>query len=143
MPRATAGSTGDAGLAGAMAKLQSDWSVAKSRLGINNPDQNGTLFSLRRELFRIRDDPTITTDDTIWRQTLEQNFVPNLLADPDVALLCRNLQKPDGSSVPGIILSFRTAIQHGQNFFGLSLAEGDHAFSASNYSTKKIGRAHV
>ncbi|MFM8337649.1 MAG: hypothetical protein ACKODK_18985, partial [Opitutaceae bacterium] len=136
VPRATAGSTGDAGLAGAMAKLQSDWSVAKSRLGINNPDQNGTVFSLRRELFRIRDDPAITTDDTIWRQTLEQNFVPNLLADPDVALLCRNLQKPDGSSVPGIILSFRTAIQHGQNFFGLSLAEGDHAFSASNYSTK-------
>ena len=136
LPRATAGSSGDAGLAGAMAKLQSDWSVAKSRLGINNPDQNGTVFSLRRELFRIRDDPAITTDDTIWRQTLEQNFVPNLLADPDVALLCRNLQKPDGSSVPGIILSFRTAIQHGQNFFGLSLAEGDHAFSASNYSTK-------
>jgi hypothetical protein len=136
VPRATAGSTGDAGLAGAMAKLQSDWSVAKSRLGINNPDQNGTVFSLRRELFRIRDDPAITTDDTIWRQTLEQNFVPNLLADPDVALLCRNLQKPDGSSVPGVILSFRTAIQHGQNFFGLSLAEGDHAFSASNYSTK-------
>jgi hypothetical protein len=136
IPRATAGSQGDAGLAGAMAKLQSDWSVAKSRLGINNPDQNGTVFSLRRELFRIRDDPAITSDDTIWRQTLEQNFVPNLLTDPDVALMCRNLQKPDGTSVPGIILSFRTAIQHGQNFFGLSLAEGDHAFSASNFSTK-------
>jgi hypothetical protein len=136
VPRATVSSQGDAGLAGAMAKLQSDWSVAKSRLGINNPDQNGTLFSLRRELFRIRDDPTITTDDTVWRQTLEQSIVPNLLTDPDVALMCRNLKKPDGSSVPGIIISFRTAIQHGQNFFGLTLAEGDHSFSASNFSTK-------
>ena len=136
VPQSTAGGTGDAGLAGAMARMQTDWSVAKSRLGINNPDQNGTLFSMRRELFRIRDDPAITTDDTAWRQQLEQSIVPNLLADPDVAALCRNLQKPDGSAVPGIIIPFRTAVQHGQNFFGLQLADGDHAFSASNFSTK-------
>ena len=136
VPQVTAGGTGDAGLAGSMARIQTDWSVAKSRLGINNPDQNGTLFSMRRELFRLRDDPTITTDDTAWRQTLEQSIVPNLLADPDVAALCRNLQKPDGSAVPGIIIPFRTAVQHGQNFFGLPLADGDHAFSASNFSTK-------
>lgn len=136
VPQSTAGTTGDAGLAGAMARIQTDWSVAKSRLGINNPDQNGTLFSLRRELFRLRDDPTITTDDTAWRQQLEQSIVPNLLADPDVAALCRNLQKPDGSAVPGIIIPFRTAVQHGQNFFGLQLADGDHAFSPSNFSTK-------
>jgi hypothetical protein len=136
VPQVTAGSTGDSGLAGTMARLQTDWSVAKSRLGINNPDQNGTLFSLRRELFRLRDDPSITTDDTAWRQTLEQNIVPNLLADPDVAALCRNLQKPDGGAVPGIIIPFRTAVQHGQNFFGLPLADGDHAFSPSNFSTK-------
>ena len=136
VPQVTASSRGDAGLAGSMARIQTDWSVAKSRLGINNPDQNGTLFSLRRELFRLRDDPTITSDDTAWRQTLEQNIVPNLLADPDVAALCRNLMKPDGSAVPGIIIPFRTAVQHGQNFFGLPLADGDHAFSASNFSTK-------
>jgi hypothetical protein len=136
VPRVTTGATGDAGLAGAMAKLQSDWSVAKFRLGINNPDQNGTLFSLRRELFRIRDDPSITSDDTQWSQTLQQNTVPNLMADPDVANYCRNLQKPDGSAVPGIIIPFRTAVQHGQNFFGLPLADGDHSFSASNFSTK-------
>ena len=136
VPQVTASSRGDAGLAGSMARIQTDWSVAKSRLGINNPDQNGTLFSLRRELFRLRDDPTITSDDTAWRQQLEQSIVPNLLADPDVAALCRNLQKPDGSAVPGIIIPFRTAVQHGQNFFGLPLADGDHAFSASNFSTK-------
>ena len=136
VPRVTTGSTGDAGLAGAMAKLQTDWSVTKFRLGINNPDQNGTLFSLRRELFRIRDDPSITSDDTQWSQTLQQNTVPNLMVDPDVANYCRNLQKPDGSAVPGIIIPFRTAVQHGQNFFGLPLADGDHSFSASNFSTK-------
>ena len=136
VPQVTAGGTGDAGLAGTLARLQTDWSVAKSRLGINNPDQNGTLFSLRRELFRLRDDPTITTDDTAWRQQLEQSMVPNVLADADVAALCRNLQKPNGSAIPGIIIPFRTAVQHGQNFFGLPLADGDHAFSPSNFSTK-------
>ncbi len=135
-PQATVSTTGDAGLAGTMARLQADWSVAKGRLGINNPDQNGTLFSLRRELFRLLDDPARTDDDAAWQQTLEQHIVANLLADPDVAAQCRNLRKPDGSAVPGIIIPFRTAIQHGQNFFGLPIADGDHAFSASNFATK-------
>ncbi len=135
-PQATVSTTGDAGLAGTMARLQADWAVAKGRLGINNPDQNGTLFSLRRELFRLLDDPTRTDDDAQWQQTLEQNIVTNLLADPDVAANCRNLRKPDGSAVPGIILPFRTTIEHGLNFFGLPLAGGDNAFSPSNYATK-------
>ncbi|MEY2879246.1 MAG: hypothetical protein RLZZ15_1626, partial [Verrucomicrobiota bacterium] len=136
VPQATVSTTGDAGLAGTMARIQADWSVAKGRLGINNPDQNGTLFSLRRELFRLLDDPARTDDDAQWQQTLEQHVVSNLLSDPDVAAQCRNLRKPDGSAVPGIIIPFRTAIQHGQNFFGLPISDGDHAFTASNFSTK-------
>jgi len=128
--------SGDAGLAGSMARLQADWSVAKGRLGINNPDTNGTLFSLRRELFRLLDDPSRTDDDAAWQQTLEQHVVSNLLADPDVAAQCRNLKKPDGSAVPGIIIPFRTSIQHGENFFGLPLVDGDHTFTASNFATK-------
>ncbi len=60
----------------------------------------------------------------------------NVLSDPDVALLCRNLRKPDGSAVPGIVIPFRTSIEHGLNFFGLPLAGGDHQFSPSNFATK-------
>ena len=136
IPQATVSTLGDAGLAGTMARIQADWSVAKGRLGINNPDQNGTLFSLRRELFRLLDDPTRTDDEAAWQQTLEQHIVSNLLSDPDIATYCRNLRKPDGSAVPGIVIPFRTTITHGQNFFGLPLVGGDNAFSPSNYATK-------
>ncbi len=136
VPQTTVSNLGDAGLAGTMARLQADWAVAKGRLGINNPDASGTLFSLRRELFRIPDDPTTTDDDAQWQQTLEQRIVPNLLADADVAALCRNLRNADGSNVPGIIIPFSTTITDHQNFFGLPLAPGDHAFTPSNYATK-------
>ncbi len=135
-PQATVSTTGDSGLAGTMARLQADWSVAKGRLGINNPDTNGTLFSLRRELFRLLDDPSRTDDDAAWQQTLEQHIVSDLLADPDIAAQCRGLAKPEGGAVPGIVIPFRTTIERGLNFFGLPYAPGDHAFTPSNYATK-------
>ena len=135
-PQATVSTLGDAGLAGTMARLQADWAVAEGRLGINNPDQNGTLFSLRRELFRLLDDPERADDDAAWQQVLEQHIVPDLLADPDAAAFCNNLRKPAGGAVPGFVIPFRTTIEHGLNFFGLPLAGGDHAYSPSNYSTK-------
>jgi hypothetical protein len=119
-----------------MAQMNADFSVAEGRLGINNPDQNGTLFSLRRELFRLPDDPNATADDVAWQQTLEQNFKSNLMLDSDVATHCRTIGKPDGSAVPGIILEFSSTIQHGKNFFGLGSAAGDHNYSPSNYATK-------
>jgi len=135
-PQATVSTLGDAGLAGTLAQLNADFSVAEGRLGINNPDPYGTLFSLRSELFRIQDDPAKTSDDDAWKQTLQQYVVPNLLADPDVARYCNNLKKPDGSRVPGIVISFGSTIQHGKNFFGLPLAAGDHAYTPSSYATK-------
>lgn len=135
-PQATASTIGDSGLAGTMAQLQSDFSVAEGRLGINNPDENGTVFSLRHELYRLSDDPAITSDDDAWRQTLEQHIVANVLSDSDVATYCNNIRKPDGTPVPGIIIPFSTTIQHGKNYFGLKLAGGDHSFSPSNFATK-------
>ena len=133
---ATVSSLGDNGLAGAMAKLHADHEVAEGRLGINNPEIYSTLFSLRGELFRILDDPSKTADDEAWQQTLEQFFKANILTDSDVAALCRSVKRPDGRPVPGIIIPFSTTIQHGLNFFGLPLAAGDHAFTATNFSTK-------
>jgi hypothetical protein len=140
VPQSTVSTLGDAGLAGTMAQLNADFSVAEGRLGINNPDYNGTVFSLRRELFRLLYDDSSgsesTAGDDAWQQTLEQHMVSDLLSDGDVATHCRNIKKPDGSAVPGIIIPFSSTIQHGQNFFGLDLAARDHAFSATTYATK-------
>ena len=135
-PQATVSSLGDAGLAGTMAQLNADFSVAEGRLGINNPDVNGTLISLRQELFRLLKSSTTTGDDKAWQQTLEQHMVSNLMSDPDVASQCRNLRKADGSAVPGIVIPFSSTVEHGKNFFGLPTAGGDHLFSASNFATK-------
>lgn len=134
--QATRSTLGDAGLAGTMAQINADFAVAEGRLGINNPDAQGTLFSLRHELFRILNDPDITSDDEAWQQILEQRISPNLLADPDVAKYCNNLRKPDGSNVPGIVISFSTTIEHGKNFFGLDYAAGDHNYTPSSFATK-------
>jgi hypothetical protein len=136
VPQSTTSTLGDAGLAGTMAQLVADFSVAEGRLGINNPDQNGTLFSLRHELFRLLDNPNVNADDEAWKQTLEQHIVSDLMADPDAATYCLNLRKADGSRVPGIIIPFTTTIQQGYNWFGLPLAGGDHNFSAASFATK-------
>ena len=162
-PRATTSTLGDAGLAGNMAQLNADFLVAEGRLGINNPDNYNTVFSLRSELFRILPHQklldvksgSLTTEeiaantlanaainisnqmsDEAWQQTLELCIKPNLLSDPQVAANCRNLKKADGSAVPGFIIEFSTSIEHGRNFFGLSLAAGDHTYSASSFATK-------
>jgi hypothetical protein len=135
VPKSTASTLGDAGLAGTMAQLDAEFSVAEGRLGINNPDYYGTVFSLRQERFRIQDDPEISSDDDAWKQTLEQHTVSNVLNDADVATHCRNIRKPDGSAVPGIIIPFSTTIESGKNFFGLELCGGDHVYSTSSYAT--------
>jgi len=127
---------GDSGLAGVLAGLDSEWLVAEGRLGINNPDRNGTVFSLRQELFRIRTDQPTADDNSVWQQVLQQHVMSNVLNDPDVALYCGNLAKPDGSAVPGIVISFSTTIEPGLNFFGWPLAGGDHAYSPSTFATK-------
>jgi len=134
VPQATASTLGDAGLAGTIAQMNADFSVVKGRLGINNPDQYGTLFSLRSELYRLGS--TTTADRDAWQQTLEQSIQANVMSDPDVVRYCNNLLKPDGSAVPGFIIPFSSTIQHAKNFFGLPTAVGDHAYSPSSYSTK-------
>ena len=136
VPQSTVSTLGDSGLAGTMAQMNADFSVAEGRLGINNPDQNGTLFSLRKELFRLPEDPTSTGDDEAWQQTLQQHIVPDVMTDAAVASQCRNIAKPDGSPVPGIVITFSTSIEHGKNLFGRDSAAGDHNFSPGNYATK-------
>jgi hypothetical protein len=136
VPKSTSSTLGDAGLAGTMAQLESEYSVASGRLGLNNPDHYNTLFSLRQELFRVLNVGTTASDDEAWQQVLEQHILPDVLADPDVGALCRNLKKPDGSRVPGIVIPFSSTIEAGKNFFGLELSSRDHAYSVSSFATK-------
>ena len=127
---------GDAGLASALANLRDEWEVVKGRLGFNNPDRNGTVFSLRQELFRIRTDQPTADDNTLWKQVLQQHVMSNVLNDPDVAIHCLNIGKASGGAVPGIVIEFGTTIEQGLNFFGWPLAAGDHAYSQSTFATK-------
>ena len=127
---------GDPGLAGVLAALRDDWAVVKGRLGINNPDRNGTVFSLRQELFRIRTDKATADDDTRWKEVLQQRIMSNVLNDADVAANCANIGKLGGGLVPGIVLPFATTIEQGVNFFGWPYAAGDHNFSPSTFATK-------
>lgn len=128
--------SGDVGLAGVLGQLNDEWSIVKGRLGINNPDRNGTVFSLRQELFRIRTDQPTADDNTVWKQILQQHIMSNVLNDPDVGIYCNNIRKANGTAVPGMVIPFSTTIEQGLNFFGWPLAAGDHAYTQSNFATK-------
>ncbi len=56
------------GLAGSLKKMWLNFQVLKPQMGLNNPGIEGNRFSLRRELFRIRQD---AASDGKWQETLE------------------------------------------------------------------------
>ncbi len=136
-PQIVGSNSGDAGLSSLLAKLQADWSVAKGRLGINNPDAYGTLLSLRRELFNLpyKEDGSVE-DDIAWQDKLRSCLVADLRSDPTVAAHALPTSNPSGLAQPGFIISFPTTIETGQNFFAKALGAGDSAFSSASYSTK-------
>ena len=134
---------GDPGLAGVLAAVRDDWAVVKGRLGFNNPDRNGTLFSLRQELFRIRTDKATTDDNELWKQVLQQRVMSSVTSDPDVLRYCSKITKQDGSPVPGIVIPFSTVIERGLNFFGWPLKPGDHNFSQTAFATKILSAGVV
>ena len=133
VPQVGGSTTGDPGLAGALAQLNADWSVAKARLGFNNPDNYRTTFSLRAENYRILSG---TAGDPGWRAILQAAWRDNLLDDPDAARYCLNLGLSANLAVPGLILEFSTTISPGYNFFGQPLAGGDSVFSETSFATK-------
>lgn len=132
-PQFTASTSGDPGLAGVLAQMQGDWSVAKTRLGFNNPDRYRTTFSLRGENFRIIPGET---GDGAWRDKLAAARMTNLLDDPDVRRFAMQIDNGDGLPVPGLVIPFQTTIADGFNFFGRPLAGGDHGFSPTSFATK-------
>ena len=133
VPQFGGASTGDPGLAGALAQLNGDWSVVKPRLGFTNPDRYRTTFSLRTENFRIVQG---AKGDPAWREVLLAGWRENLLDDQDAARYCLNLGYTTGMTVPGFIIEFSTAVMPGLNFFGKPLLGGDSAYSISSFATK-------
>ncbi len=132
-PQFGGATSGDPGLAGALAQMNTDWGVVKSRLGFNNPDRYRTTFSLRAENYRVL---TTTDGDAAWREILLAARRDNLMDDPDAARYCLNLGLTNRLTVPGFILEFTTTIAPGYNFFGQPLAGGDSTFSATSFATK-------
>ena len=129
-----AGSTGgDPGLSGALARMNSDWSVVKSRFGFNNPDRYRTAFSLRRELKRFIDGPD---GDIAWQDFLSSSYHEDIQADPDVRRYCMNVNPAGSLTVPGLVIEFDSTINTGFNFFGKPLAGGDSTFSPTSFATK-------
>lgn len=132
-PTISASSVGDAGLSGLLAKMKADYDVVKGRLGFNNPETNGTTFSLRREYFRIPDGPE---GDLAWQQKLESLVTKNLLSDADIAAHAMQLGGEDVAAQPGFLITFPTTIEDGRNFFGLDYKALDSNYTSTNFATK-------
>jgi len=133
VPQFGGASVGDPGLAGALALLNTQWSVAKSRLGFNNPDRYRSTFSLRSEKYRIVNG---AAGDQAWREVLLAAKRDNLMEDADAARYCLNLGLDPGAAVPGFVFEFASTVSPGLNFFGQPLAGGDSTFSATSFATK-------
>ena len=124
---------GDPGLSSALAEMKADFDVLKGRLGFNNPDAYGTTVSLRQEAMRILPG---TDGDQNWQDALQNGKMDNLLDDSDVKRYCLQIDPGNGLPVPGIVLTFATSINPGENLFGQPLAAGDSAFHRSAFATK-------
>jgi hypothetical protein len=132
-PQFAGAGTGDPGLSGVLAAMAGDWSVAKTRLGFNNPDRYRTTFSLREENFRMIPG---TEADGDWKDLLSASAMDNILEDADVRRHAMQTGNPEAFAVPGIVVEFSTTIADGYNFFGQPLASGDHGFSPTSFATK-------
>ena len=122
--------TGSGGLADPLARMRDNFSVLKGQMGFNNPQAEANRFSLRDELFRLRDD-----SDAKWRQELMRYYMSDIYANDDVDRLAK---RPYGDSgpQPGLVIPIPTTITEGDNFFVRPLGPGDSAYDASQFSTK-------
>ena len=152
--------TGRSGLSDPLARLKQNFDVLAPRFGLNNPQLEQSRFSLRRELFRVRDRvvPDLGTDgiantadelaaaaeaeaanaisDDKWRKILAGAIVLDLWQVPEFRRYCRPFAPEPAGPQPGIVLRFPTTVTFGLNFFGRPLGGGDTAYDPSLFSTK-------
>ena len=126
------GVKGDGGLASILAELDANWLVLKPRLGINNPQNYATWFSLRSELFRIYDDER---GDDAWRTQLRKYWVDDLNAVPEFRRYCQPLAGSTADAEPGLVIPFPSMIAFGHNFFGEETVGGDSSLDPTWFAT--------
>ncbi len=130
-PIVTSGN-GDGGLADILARLDANWLALKPRLGINNPQNYATWFSLRHELYRIYPDER---GDKNWRTALEKCVVDDLNAVPEFRHFCQPLSGSMAEKEPGLVIEFPSEIVYGNNFFGRESVGGDSPLDPTWYAT--------
>jgi hypothetical protein len=131
-PQTGSSTSGDPGLADALARMNANWAVLDGRLGFNNPQTETGRFSLRSELFRIA--PQGSSDEK-WQQMLRRCVVDNIFDIPAIAQYAMPFD-PRLDKEPGIVIPFSSQIFFGKNFFGHDLAAGDNAYDSTHFATK-------
>ncbi len=126
--------TGNGGLAEILATMKANYDVLEGQLGINNPQRETGLLSLRHERFRIAREGEAS--DTRWFKTLASHKVADLWGVPEFRQYCRPFADPSDGPQPGLVVEFSTEITPGRNVFGRELGGADHAYSAANFATK-------
>ena len=126
------GVKGDGGLASILAEMDANWLVLKPRLGINNPQNYATWFSLRNELFRIYDDER---GDENWKTELRKHWVDDLNAVPEFKRYCQPLAGSTADAEPGLVIPFPSQIAFGYNFFGEETVGGDSTLDPTWFAT--------
>jgi len=122
---------GRAGLADPLARMNSNFDVLKTQLGFNNPQTETGRFSLRNELFRLRD-----ASNEAWRAQLRTKKVANLWDIPDFRRYCRSFAPESAGAQPGLVIRFPTTVVSGRNFFDWPLGGGDSAYDSSRFATR-------
>lgn len=125
---------GDGGLADAMGNMWSQWTILRGQLGFNNPTEASGRFSLRSELFRIQGG---SVGNAVWRETLRQCVVSNLLVMPEFQRYCGSFTGSSSQEEePAIVIPFSTTTTYRENLFGWPLGGGDSYFSRTAYAIK-------
>ncbi|MCC7373458.1 MAG: tandem-95 repeat protein [Verrucomicrobiales bacterium] len=130
---------GDSGLADIQGRMIQNWEILEPQFGLNNPQLEAGRFSLRNELFRLRDADPDRLDDTSdenWRGILERSRVEDLWQVPEFRRYCRPFAVESAGKQPALVIRFPSTVQFGQNFFGHPLSGGDSAFDPTFFSTK-------
>lgn len=120
------------GLADILARLNQNFMVLKGQLGFTNPQTETNRFSLRKELFRIRQG---VSSNANWKQTLQEHWIPNLWDIKEFRRYARPFASDD-TIQPGLVIPMSTNITSGLNFFGQILGGGDSFYSPTNFATK-------
>ncbi len=122
---------GRAGLADPLARMSGNFDVLKTQLGFNNPQTETDRFSLRNELFRLKN-----SSDADWRAQLRSQRVANLWDLPEFRRYCRSFAPESAGRQPAIVIRFPTTVTAGRNFFNWPLGGGDSAYDPSRFATR-------